>query len=233
MFGMPRIARQAPGGMIFHVLNRGNARDAIFTKSADYAAFEKVLAQTQEHVFMRILSYCLMPNHWHLVLWPLRDGDLGRFMQRLTTMHVRRWHLHRHTVGTGHLYQGTYKSFPIEGDDHLYTVLRYVERNAVRPTLVARAEEWRWGSLWRWANPQEHQDKPVLCPWPVPRPTDWVARVNRSLTKKELEALRTCVVRGRPFGGESWQETIAKQLGLESTFRPRGRPRKTGNESNP
>ena len=110
---MPRTARQAPGGMIFHVLNRGNARDRIFEDDADYAAFEKVLAETQAEVFVRILSYCLMPNHWHLVLWPLRDGDLGRFMQRLTTTHARRWHLHHHTVGTGHLYQGTYKSFPI------------------------------------------------------------------------------------------------------------------------
>ena len=224
---MPRTARHAPGGMIFHVLNRGNARDHIFDKDADYAAFEKVLAETQAQVFVRILSYCLMPNHWHLVLWPVQDGDLARFMQRLTTTHVRRWHLHRHTVGRGHLYQGTYKSFPIEEDDHLYTVLRYVERNPVRPTLAERAEEWRWSSLWCWTHPSEHAEKPVLCPWPVPRPADWVTRVNRALTKKELEAVRASVVRGRPFGTEAWQESTAKQLGLESTFRPRGRPKKT------
>ena len=186
--------------MIFHVLNRGNARDRIFDDDADYAAFEKVLAETQAEVFVRILSYCLMPNHWHLVLWPLKDGDLGRFMQRLTTTHVRRWHLHHHSVGTGHLYQGTYKSFPIEEDDHFYTVLRYVERNAVRPTLVERAEDWTWNSLWRWLHPTEHQEKPILCPWPIPRPRDLVTRVNRALTKKELEAVQASVVRGRPFG---------------------------------
>ena len=223
---MPRTARQSPGGMIFHVLNRGNARDQIFDDDADYAAFEKVLAETQADVFVRILSYCLMPNHWHLVLWPLQDGDLGRFMQRLTTTHVRRWHLHRHTVGTGHLYQGTYKSFPIEEDDHLYTVLRYVERNAVRPTMVERAEDWKWNSLWRWLHPTEHQEKPVLCPWPIPRPNNWIRRVNQALTRKELEAVQTSVTRGRPFGSISWQEATAKQLGLESTFRNRGRPKK-------
>jgi putative transposase len=210
--------------MIFHVLNRGNARDLIFDTEADYAAFEKVLAETQTQVPLRILSYCLMPNHWHLVLWPLQDGDLGRFMQRLTTTHVRRWHLHRHSVGTGHLYQGTYKSFPVEEDDHLYTVLRYVERNPVRPTLVDRAEAWQWGSLWRWEHPSEHSERPTLCPWPIPRPADWVARVNRALTKKELAAVRVSVVRGRPFGSETWQESTATQLGLESTFRSRGRP---------
>ena len=217
--------------MIFHVLNRGNARDQVFDKDADYAAFEKVLAETQEHVFVRILSYCLMPDHWRLVLWPLQDGDLGRFMQRLTTTHVRRWRLRRRTVGTGHLYQGTYKSFPVEEDDHLYTVLRYVERNPVRPTLAERAEDWRWSSLWRWAHPSEHQDKPVLCPWPIPRPADWVTRVNRALTKKELEAVRTSVVRGRPFGTNTWQESTARQLGLESTFRSRGRPRKSQDDA--
>jgi putative transposase len=216
--------------MIFHVLNRGNARDEIFGKDSDYAAFEKVLLETQEQVFVRILSYCLMPNHWHLVLWPLHDGDLGRFMQRLTTTHVRRWHLHRHTVGTGHLYQGTYKSFPIEEDDHLSTVLRYVERNALRPTLVERAELWRWSSLWRWLHPSDNKDRPILCPWPIPKPTDWLARVNRALTKKEREALQTSVLRSRPFGSEAWQESTAKQLGLQSTFRSRGRPRKTSDD---
>ncbi|MBS0201566.1 MAG: transposase [Planctomycetes bacterium] len=223
---MPRTVRHAPGGMIFHVLNRGNARDLIFDKQADYAAFEKALAETQAHVSLRILSDCLMRNHWHLVLWPLQDGDLGRFMQRLPTPHVRRRHPHRQTVGTGHLYQGTYKSFPIEEGDHLYTVLRYVERNPVRPTLVDRAENWQWSSLWRWEHPAEHADRPTLCPWPIPRPADWIARVNRTLTKKELEAVRASVVRGRPFGSEAWQESTAKQLGLESTFRSRGRPRK-------
>ena len=116
---MLRTARQSLGGMIFHVLNRGNARDRVFADDADNAAFEKVLAETQAEVFVRILSDCLMPNHWHLVLWRLKDGDLGRSLQKLTTTHGRRWHLHDHSVGTGHLHQGTYKTVPTEQDDHL------------------------------------------------------------------------------------------------------------------
>jgi len=227
---MPRIARVAPGGMIFHVLNRGNARDPIFVENVDYDAFEKLMTDTIEQSFMRVLGYCLMPNHWHLVLWPVHDGDLGRFIQRLTTTHVRRWHLFRQTVGSGHLYQGTYKSFPIEDDDHLLTVLRYVERNPVRPTLVARAENWRWSSLSRWLHPGENNDRPALCPWPIARPADWQARVNRALTKKELDALRVSLIRGRPFGDEDWQKRTAKRLGLESTFRPRGRPKKAADD---
>jgi putative transposase len=208
--------------MIFHVLNRGNARAPIFAEDADYEAFEKVMAETMTQVPMRVLGYCIMPNHWHLVLWPRADGDLGRFVQRLTTTHVRRWHLHRQSVGSGHLYQGPYKSFPIADDDHLLTVLRYVER----PTLVARAEQWRWSSLWRWLHPADDTDKPALSAWPIPRPGDWVARVNRAVSKKELDALRVSVVRGRPFGGEDWQARMADVLGLQSTFRPRGRPKK-------
>src|SRR5687768_12062824 len=111
---MPRVARIAPGGMVFHVLNRGNGGMKLFRSAADYAAFLNVLADVQHHVPTRLLAYCLMPNHWHLVLWPSEDGELGRFMQRLTVTHVRRWHENRRTAGYGHVYQGTYKSFPVE-----------------------------------------------------------------------------------------------------------------------
>ena len=124
---------------MFHVINRGNGRMTIFDDESDYAAFERVMAETMERKPMRLLAYCLMPNHWHLVLRPRKDGDLGRFMQRLTVTHVRRWHEHRHTAGEGHLYQGTYKSFLVAQDEHYLSVCRYVERNALRAGLVPRA----------------------------------------------------------------------------------------------
>ena len=167
-----------------------------------------------------------MPTHWHLLLWPRRDGDLGRFMQRLTTMHVRRWRLVHESVGEGHLYQGTYRSFPVQDDVHLLRVCRYVERNPLRAKLVERAEAWRWSSLWRRRHPRITQDVPPLCEWPVDRPPDWLRRVNQPETAAELDALRLSVTRGRPFGTESWQKRTAARLGLLSTFRSRGRPRK-------
>src|SRR5215211_2140173 len=98
---MPRTARVAPGGYVFHVLNRGNRRGQIFDDDGDFAAFERVLAETLVLVPLRLLAYCLMPNHWHLLLWPTADGQLGRFMHRLTVTHVRRWHAHRHTDADG------------------------------------------------------------------------------------------------------------------------------------
>ena len=120
------------------MLNRGNERRTIFEDEGDYAAFLRLFGQTQEAAPMRLLAYCLLPDHWHLVLWPEKDGELGLFMQRLTTTHVRRWRLHRHSVGYGHLYQGTYKSFPVQEDEHFYAVCRYVERNALRANLAER-----------------------------------------------------------------------------------------------
>ena len=223
---MPRTARLAPGGFVFHVLNRGNERRAIFESDGDYLAFLRVMSETLEHVPLRILAWCLMPNHWHLLLWPREDGDLGRFMQRLTTTHVRRWRLHRHSVGHGHLYQGTYKSFPVQEDDHFYTVCRYVERNALRARLVKRAQAWPWSSLGAASHTAAAGESPRIATWPVPRPRDWLRLVNQPQTGAELEAIRVSIQRGRPFGGPTWQKRTAKRLGLESTFRSCGRPRK-------
>jgi putative transposase len=121
---MPRSARAAVGGYCYHVINRGNGRAEVFHKDADFAAFARLLRAAPARTDMRLLGYCLMPNHFHLVLWPVNDDDLGRFMQWLLTTHVRRYHMHYHS--TGHVWQGRFKAFPIEQDEHLLTVLRYV-----------------------------------------------------------------------------------------------------------
>ena len=222
---MPRVARQAPGGMVFHVLNRGVGRMVLFEKEGDYEAFEHVLEETLECRPMRLLAYCLMPNHWHMLLWPEADGHLAAFMHRLTITHVRHWQEHRKLVGTGHIYQGRYKSFPVQSDAHFLTVCRYVERNPLRAGLTKRAEQWRWGSLWR----SKHGDaaaRRMLSDWPVDRPRQWLAQLNRAETAEELEALRRSLQRGQPYGDSSWCARTAAKLGLESSFQPRGRPRK-------
>jgi putative transposase len=209
--------------MVFHVLNRGVARMQLFEKAEDYQAFEGVLEETLEEAPMRICAYCLMPSHWHLLVWPEGDGDLATFMQRLTITHVRRWQENRRYVGLGHVYQGRYKSFPVEEDEHFLSVARYVERNVLRANLVLRAEDWRWSSLWRRCRGGVEQQA-HLARWPLALPGDWVERVNRAESEKELEALRRSVQRGRPYGATEWQRRVAKRLGLESAYRPRGRP---------
>ncbi|OGI51034.1 MAG: hypothetical protein A3B81_05315 [Candidatus Muproteobacteria bacterium RIFCSPHIGHO2_02_FULL_65_16] len=222
---MGRPHRNAPGGLVYHVLNRANARQPIFKKEEDYRAFERVLATVQERVAMRILAYCLMPNHWHLVLWPRRDNDLSTFMRLLTLTHTQRWHAHRRSAGSGHLYQGRFKSFVVQQDAYLLTVCRYVERNALRAKLVKRAEAWRWSSLWRYQY-GDTKAKALLSEWPVDRPRHWVQRVNQPETDAELQSLRGSVNRGSPFGGAVWVKRVVSRLGLESTLRPRGRPRR-------
>jgi putative transposase len=201
---------------------------ALFENQADYAAFERVLAQAVEREpGARLLGYCLMPNHWHLVLWPRRDGQLSQFMRWLTVTHTQRWHAHHRTSGTGPVYQGRFKSFPIEQDDHLLTVLRYVERNALRAKRVQRAEDWRWSSLWRWMNRRKVlEDVPALSDWPVDRRRGWAAWVNEPMSLAELQALRQSVKRGTPWGGETWVSRTAKRLSLQATLRPIGRPPK-------
>ena len=183
---MPRTARVAPGGMVFHVLNRGVARMQLFEKAADYQAFEQVLRDTLDQSPMRICAYAVMPNHWHLLLWPESNGELAAFMQRLTITHVRRWQEHRGYAGLGHVYQGRYKSFPVESDEHFWVVARSVERNALRANLVLRAEEWRWSSLWQRCHPTG-EERSLLAAWPIDMPANWLERVNQTDDAQELE----------------------------------------------
>ena len=166
---MPRAARTFPGSYVYHVLNRAVARLPLFEKPADYAAFQRVLAEALDQFPMRISAYTLMPNHWHFVLWPEFDDQLSDFCRWLTHTHSMRWHAHYHTSGTGHIYQGRFKAFPIEADDHFYTVCRYVERNPLRANLVERAEHWRWSSLYRRIYGDD-QPRAFLSAWPLPLP---------------------------------------------------------------
>jgi putative transposase len=221
---MPRRPRLVAGALAYHILNRRVGRLPLFEGPADYAAFERVLTEAQAHTRLRIVAYCLMPTHWHLLLWPRQDGELSEALRWITVTHTQRWHSHHDTAGTGPVYQGRFRSFPVQTDAHFLTVARYVERNALRAKLVRQAENWRWSSLWRRVQ-GDPKLTTWLSDWPVDLPRNWVARVNRPETGEELDALRLSVQRGRPFGEEGWVRRMAKRFGMESTLRPRGRPK--------
>lgn len=191
---MPRPRRTAPGGLVYHVLNRANSRRKIFEGSGDYLAFERILVEMTMRVPMRVLAWCLMPNHWHLVLWPKEDGHLSDFMRLVTLTHTQRWHAHRGSAGTGHLYQGRFKSFVVQDSTHFLTVCRYVEANALRAGLVRRAEDWRWSSL---SRRHTGLDGGLACtePWPVPRPSTWMEFVNETPPAPEVIAIRSSATR--------------------------------------
>lgn len=223
---MPRRPRLAAGDLAYHVLNRRVGRLPLFESPQDYAAFEQILAEVHEQTGIRLTAYTLMPNHWHLLIWPRHDGELSEVMRWITVTHSQRWHAAHKTSGTGPIYQGRFKSFPIQTDEHFLTVARYVERNAVRAKLVTRADEWVWSSAGRRAR--EHasgKSTPWLSEWPVERPRDWSAQLNRAQAASDVEAVRVSVQRGRPFGDDAWIRRMVKKFGLESTMRGPGRPK--------
>ncbi len=216
---MLRTTRIDVGNNFYHVINRANARLPIFFEEKDYILFENILEEAKIKFSMRILAYCLMPNHFHLVLYPRNDGDMSKFMQWLTLTHTQRWHQVNNTKGTGHLYQGRYKSFLIQGDNHLISVIRYVERNALRAKLVKKAQNWNFNSLARRLS-KDARKKKLLSVWPIPETKDYLLFVNTPQSKEEEENVRVSIVKGKPFGTDIWTVKMIKKFKLESTVRP-------------
>jgi putative transposase len=218
---MPRTARRLVAGGHYHVINRGNNRSQVFESPGEYGAFLRLIAQAQTRISLSILAACLMPNHFHLVVSQASRTDISRWMHWLLTTHTHHHHLRRGS--SGRVWQGRFKAFAIERDDHLLTVMRYVERNSLRAGLVTRAENWPWGSLaWRRAP----RVRSVLSAPPVTLPTDWPEWVNAPQTTEELAALRNCVNGQKPFGSDAWVDDQSRQPGFIGPIRRRGRPRK-------
>jgi len=216
---MPRTARAIAPGYCYHLINRGNKRARLFHEPADYEQFLALIARAQARLHLPLIAACLMPNHIHLVVRPSVANDLARWMHWVFTTHVR-WH-HEKYDATGRVWQGRFKAFASQTDQHLLTVMRYVERNALRSNLVERAEDWEWGSLaWR----RERVAPVRLTESPVPLPSYWRHLVNVPHTAAELAEIRTCVNRQRPFGDDDWVARQARELGLEATLRDVGRP---------
>ncbi len=208
-------------GGCYHVLNRGNQRATVFHSRDDYEQFIALIFRAQQRLMLPILAMCLMPNHIHLVVQPQGADDLARWMHWTFTTHVR-WY-HAKYTGTGRVWQGRFKAFATQSDHHLLTVMRYVERNALRANLVERAEDWRWGSLnWRSAT----YPPLALAESPVSLPSYWRHLVNEPQTEAEIDAIRESVNRQRPFGDAGWVKAQARELNLESSLSPVGRPRK-------
>lgn len=214
---MPRIARALIDHCFYHLINRGNGRQQIFHKDVDYQAFIDLLLPARGEYGVKVLAWCLMPNHFHLLVQPSEAAQLNRWMQRLMTTHVRRYHKHYGT--SGHVWQGRYKSFIVQDDEHLLTVARYIEANPVRARLTPTAADWQWSSH-RTRNAETEGSRPDALPMPLP--ADWSAFVDSPLTDAEIEKIRNSVNRQAPFGSDSWRDKLCVTMGLESTIRQRG-----------
>ena len=218
---MPRIARALKNGYIYHILNRGNAKQTVFRHSADYKAFITLMKEGKKRYAVKLLAYCLMPNHFHMVVIPEQSKELSKWMQWIMTSHVRRYH--RYYGSSGHIWQGRFKSFLVQNDVHFLTVMRYVERNPVRKGLVESVTSWRWSS---YKERSCNESVGLLDKIPLQLPSSWKEYVNNAMTDKELSEIRKSIQRRRPYGEETWQLRICKELGLKSTMRPIGRPGK-------
>ena len=216
---VPRRACSGSAGLVFHVLNRGVRKARLFETDDDYHAFLDTMVSALDRQPVAVFAYCLMPNHFHFVASPTVDGQLSEFMRWLTGTHSKRWHLWRGSNGTGCVYQGRFKAFPVQHDLHFLTVCRYVERNPLRAGLVRRAEAWPWGS----AHQRSCGSARIpLADWPVDRPPNWLTILNGD--DGSTAAVRECVIKSRPFGEPSWVERTAGTLDLHRSQRTVGRP---------
>jgi len=221
MARQPRIDLE---GYVYHIINRASGRVPIFKTDKDYFLFEKVLEEAVEKYNMRVLAYCIMPNHFHLALYPRQDGDVQKFTGWLTKTHTQRWHVAHDTVGHGHLYQGRYKSFIVNTDEYYLILMKYIEQNPLRAGLVKRSKDWKWGSLHIRLNGAVKKKK-ILHSWIIDEPNNYIEEVNILPDKKELNEVRKSVLKGVPLGGEKWRDELILKMNLAHTTRGVGRPK--------
>ena len=197
---MPRSNRVDVGNMIYHVINRASARLMLFDAKEDYQLILQTLEEAKEKYGMRILAYCIMPNHFHLLLHPKNDGDLSKFMYWFTMTHTQRWHAMHKTYGSGHIYQGRYKSFLVCDDAYYLTLLRYIERNPLRAKIVIKLINWKWGSYHE--RTQQSKTK-LLDVSPVPLPENYNVFVTEAVTPNELASIRQSITKSKDKGVRS------------------------------
>jgi putative transposase len=184
---MARARRVTLANHVYHVMNRAAKRTVLFSNASDYLQFERTLESALARFPMRLLAYCIMPTHFHLLLWPRQDGDVSRFIKWLTATHARRWNETHGTTGGGAVYQGRFRCVWVENDQHLLRAWKYIERNPLNADLVARAEDWRWCSLWRrMRGPYPHS----LCDGPLDLPADWTTLLNAQSGDSEIAQSR-------------------------------------------
>jgi putative transposase len=230
---IPRMGRQPRASvedLVYHAYNRGNNGDKVFSDASDREAFRDALGRTNERYPFELFGYCLMPDHFHLLLKPAPGQSISRIVQSLTVAQGAQYHRHHGT--SGHVWQGRFKSHVIQEDAHLLAVMRYIEANPVR---AGRANDL---AACRWSSYQHHgmgEDDACLSPLPgweelgrteSERRRRWRDKVTAAQKPAELEAVRASLRRGLPFGDPDWLTTVASRLNINPNPRPPGRPRK-------
>ena len=215
---MARASRIDVGNEVYHCMNRGVGKRKIFFYDRDYRLFEKTLEDAVELTNMRILAYCVMPNHFHFVLYPLNDGDLSLFMKYFTATYTQRMRTMTHTVGEGAVFQSRYKSFIVQTNDYLLTVLRYVERNPLTADIVDNILKWKYSSLYRRYNGTDKQKK-ILTPWMIDEPTNYRDLLIQELSPKETTQIELSENKAVPYGDEEYVLDTVEKYDIQSVLK--------------
>lgn len=223
---MPRKPRLDVAGHIYHVVNRAAGRRRIFETQGDYLDFERLTVRAYHRIPLKILAWCVMPNHWHFIVSPEEDGQMARFFGWLTQCQTIRWHIRRNSTGEGPIYQGRYKSHLVAEDAYCLLALRYVERNPVSAGLVDSADDWSWSSTACRIGSRNTAVAQLLSAPPISLPGNWLEFVNRELSSLETSAVETCIEKERPLGDAGWVARMCRRYSLESTLNHQGRPKK-------
>jgi putative transposase len=227
---MGRLPRAIDKGLVYHAFNRGNNGADVFAEEGDYQAFLQALAQTQSRYQFKLFGYCLMINHFHLLLQPGAEQSISRILQSLTVAHTWRFHKRHHS--SGHVWQGRFKSPVIQDDAHMLVVLRYIEANPLRASMVSDPGDYQWCSYQHHGLGRPDELLSSFPEWQRLGPTEaerrrrWRAKLRAAQKQEELRGVRSSLASGRPFGDTPWTEGIAQRLKINLERRPRGRPRK-------
>ena len=230
---MSRPLRPVADGSIYHVINRGNNRQTVFRKAGDYQAFLEALSNLKERQPFELYGYCLLSNHFHLLIRPL-ETTISRIVQSLLVSHTQRYH--KHYQSGGHVWQGRFKSPVIQDDEHLLTVLRYIEANPLRARIVKDAGKYPWssycvhglGEASELVSPLVTYEE--LAETSATRQRRWAEKVHQPMKESLVTGVRRSVETGLPYGDPRWITRLASKLKLDLTIRPRGRPRKASNK---
>ena len=203
--GMPRRRMAGCGGFVFHAMNRSAKQLTLFDGAADYQLFFQVLKEAQHKCPIRLLEYCLMPNHFHLLLWPEADKQLSSYMRWVAGVHAQRWRRSRGTIGKGAVYQGRFKWVAVQDARHYGIARRYIWQNPVRARLVEQPQQWPWSSASDILLPV----RPHLADGPLLDEQSRAAAIAQTLPTADEAEMRDALRRNQPFGTPSWSHTLA------------------------
>ena len=219
---MPRIARVVIPGIPHHVTQRGNRQMDVFRSVSDRKLYLSLLTHYGQLHGLRVLAYCLMDNHVHLVLIPERAESL---CLALKPLHLRYAQEYNHRTGqSGILWQGRYYSCPL-GERHTWAAIRYVERNPVRARIVTKAERYPWSSAAVHCALRA-DDLVSGFPGGLAPVDDWSAWLAERDDAEEVRLLRSATRTGRPLGDADFVRKLEKACGRILHSLGRGRPRK-------